>query len=233
MLPDRMTTLFLIRHGLTALTGTRLYGQTEGVELDDRGRAQAEALVARFGSVRLAAIYSSPLDRCVQTVEPLAHAKRTEVRPSQALIEMDAGRWTNRTLASLRKHRDWKTVQRAPSQFRFPGGESFTEAHERIVGEVQRIAARHPRGNVAVATHGDLVRILVAHYGGAHLDHFQRTSIDTGSVSVVHLDGGTPRVLLVNDTGGLERFAPSPRGTSSRAKRVARPTASKRGNLRG
>ena len=96
--------------------------------------------------MRLAAIYSSPLERCVQTVEPLAASKRLEVRPSEALIEMDAGRWTNRTLASLRRSRDWATVQRAPSQFRFPGGESFTEAHERIVGEAQRVAARHPRG---------------------------------------------------------------------------------------
>jgi len=239
MLPHRMTTLFLIRHGLTALTGTRLYGQTEGIDLDDRGRGQADALATRFGPVRLAAIYSSPLERCVQTVEPLAAAKRLEVRASDALIEMDAGRWTNRTLASLRKARDWKTVQRTPSQFRFPGGESFTEAHERIVGEVQRIAARHPKGNVAVASHGDLVRILVAHFGGAHLDHFQRTSIDTASVSVIHLGGGIPRVLLVNDTGGLERFAPPAKAPATRPKPGAKTPPAKAaapsepGNLRG
>jgi probable phosphomutase (TIGR03848 family) len=211
MLPHRMTTLFLIRHGLTALTGVRLYGQLDGIDLDDRGRAQAEALVERFAPVRLAAIYSSPLERCMQTVEPLAAAKRLEILPSPAMIEMDAGRWTNRTLASLRRARDWRTVQTSPSQFRFPGGESFAEAYERVVDGVQRIAARHPRGNVAVATHGDLVRILVAHAGGAHLDHFQRTTIDAGSVSVIHLDGGVPRVVLVNDTGGLQRFAPRPR----------------------
>ncbi len=234
MLPHRMTTLFLIRHGLTALTGTRLYGQTAGVDLDDRGLAQAAALAERFRPVRLAAIYSSPLERCVQTVEPLAASKRLEVRPSEALIEMDAGRWTNRTLASLRRSRDWATVQRAPSQFRFPGGESFTEAYERIVGEAQRVAVRHPRGNVAIATHGDLVRILVAHYGGAHLDHFQRTLIDTASVSVIHLDGGIPRVLLVNDTGGLDRFAPRSRGASAtQAKAKTKTEPASRRNLRG
>lgn len=234
MLPHRMTTLFLIRHGLTALTGTRLYGQTAGIDLDDRGRAQAEALAERFRPVRLAAIYSSPLERCVQTVEPLAASKRLEVRPDASLIEMDAGRWTNRTLTSLRRSRDWATVQRAPSQFRFPQGESFTEAHERIVGAAQAIAARHRRGNVAIATHGDLVRILVAHYGGAHLDHFQRTLIDTASVSVIHLDAGIPRVLLVNDTGGLDRFAPSPRGPSATAKaRSTEKGPASRRNLRG
>jgi probable phosphomutase (TIGR03848 family) len=230
MLPHRMTTLFLIRHGLTALTGTRLYGRTAGIALDERGRAQAEALAERFRSVRLTAIYSSPLERCVQTVEPLAAAKRLEVRPSEGLIEMDAGRWTNRTLASLRRSRDWATVQRAPAQFRFPEGESFTEAHERIVAAAQGIATRHRRGNVAIATHGDLVRILVAHYGGAHLDHFQRTSIDTASVSVIHVDGGIPRVLLVNDTGGLDRFAPRPRARS--APKATAESASRR-NLRG
>jgi probable phosphoglycerate mutase len=227
MLPHRMTTLFLIRHGLTAFTGTRLYGRTAGIDLDDRGRAQAQALAARFGPVRLAAIYSSPLERCIQTVEPLAVAKRLEVRPADALIEMDAGRWTNRTLASLRKARDWTTVQRTPSQFRFPGGEAFTEAHERVVGEIQRIAARHPKGSVAVASHGDLVRILVAHYGGAHLDHFQRTSIDTASVSVIHLGEGIPRVLLVNDTGGLERFAPPPKASATGPKPPSKASPSK------
>jgi len=229
MLPHRMTTLFLIRHGLTAVTGTRLYGQASGIDLDDRGRAQADALAERFRTVRLAAIYSSPLERCVQTVEPLATSKRLEVRSDAALIEMDAGRWTGRTLASLRRSRDWATVQRAPSQFRFPGGESFTQAHERIVGAAQRIAARH-RGNVVLATHGDLVRILVTHFGGAHLDQFQRILIDTASVSVVHLDGGIPRVLLVNDTGGLERFAPRSRKASA-ATRTPQPASHR--NLRG
>ena len=124
-------------------------------------------------------------------------------------------------------------MQRAPSQFRFPGGESFTEAHDRIVGEAQRIAARHPRGNVAIATHGDLVRILVSYYTGAHLDQFQRTLIDTASVSVIHLDGGTPRVLLVNDTGGLDRFAPRPRGASKPAKATTKAEPASRRNLRG
>ncbi|MEO8477639.1 MAG: histidine phosphatase family protein [Actinomycetota bacterium] len=230
-----MTTLFLIRHGLTGLTGTRLYGRTPGIDLDDRGRAQAEALAARFEPIRLAAIYSSPLERCVQTVEPLAARKRLEVRPCDALIEMDAGRWTNRTLTSLRRARDWTTVQRTPSLFRFPEGEAFTEAHERIVGEVQRIAARHPKGNVAVASHGDLVRILVAHYSGAHLDHFQRTSIDAASVSVIQLGGGIPRILLVNDTGGLERFAPTPRAAGAKRSPGTRPATktSSRRNLRG
>ena len=205
-----MTTLFLIRHGLTAMTGSRLYGRTAGIHLDERGRRQAAALVERFEGVRLDAVYSSPLERCVETVEPLARAHRLEVRVADGLVEMDAGTWTGRTLPSLRRTKLWHRVQRDPSRFRFPGGESFVEAEARVLDEVEGIAARHPRGRVAVGTHGDLVRVLVSHFTGAHLDHFQRVIADPASVSVVHVGDGVPRVLLVNDTGSLRRFAPEP-----------------------
>ena len=209
-----MTTLFLIRHGLTALTGSRLYGRTPGIELDERGRRQAAALVERFEGVRRTAVYSSPLERCVGTMEPLAAARRLELRISDALAEMDTGEWTGRTLPSVRRTKLWKTVQRHPSRFRFPGGESFVDAEARILNEIERIRARHPRGRVAIGTHGDLVRMLVSHYSGAHLDEFQRMTSEPASVSVVHLGDGGPRILLVNDTGSLERF----RGTGRAGK---------------
>jgi probable phosphoglycerate mutase len=222
-----MTTIFLIRHGLTEHTGRRLYGRTPGISLDERGRAQAERLAERFASVPLAAVYSSPLERCIETVRPLAASKAIEVVPREGLIEMDAGAWTARPLAQLRRMKAWRMVFEAPSSFRFPGGEAFAEANERALSEVLRIAAAHPRGRVAVGSHGDVIRMLLAHFAGAHLDHFQRTIADPASVSVVQLSSGSPRVLLVNDTGGLERFAP-PRGrTGSRGR------AGGRGNLRG
>jgi probable phosphoglycerate mutase len=137
------------------------------------------------------------------------------IRPHEDLLEMDAGSWTGRSLASLRRTKRWTQVQRSPSTFRFPAGESFAEALERTTEALEAIARRHRRGRVAVATHGDIVRIVMAHYAGAPLDGFQRTVVDTASVSVLHLGpDATPRVLLVNDTGGLERFgrdgAPAP-----------------------
>lgn len=206
-----MTTLFLIRHGLTAVTGKTLYGRTPGVRLDDRGRAQAEALADRLAPVRLTAVYSSPLDRCVETMGPLASRQRLDVVVREGLIEMDVGAWTGRSLAQVRRARVWKDVIHRPSQFRFPDGESFVDAQSRALTEVQSIAARHPRGRVAVGSHGDIIRMLVAHYSGAHLDLFQRTTADPASVSVVHLGDGEPHVVVVNDTGSLERFAPPPR----------------------
>jgi probable phosphomutase (TIGR03848 family) len=206
-----MTTLFLIRHGLTAVTGSRLYGRTPGIRLDERGRRQAAALGDPFAGIRLNAVYSSPLERCVETLEPLADARGLEIRTSDALIEMDAGDWTGRTLPSLRRNKLWNTVQRNPARFSFPGGESFVDAEARVLDEIERIVARHPRGRIAVGTHGDLVRVLISHYTGAHLDQFQRVMSEPASVSVVHLGDGVPRILLVNDTGSLRRFAPNPR----------------------
>jgi probable phosphoglycerate mutase len=206
-----MATLFLIRHGLTAVTGKTLYGRTPGISLDDRGRAQADRLSERFAPVRLSAIYSSPLARCTETLAPLAARQRLEVRTEDGLTEMDAGAWTNRSLAQLRRTRLWRVVMEHPSQFRFPDGEAFAEALTRALTTVQAIVARHPRGRIAVGTHGDIVRMLVTHYAGAHLDLFQRNASDPGSVSVVLLGDGSPRLLLVNDTGGLERFGPTRR----------------------
>ena len=206
-----MTTLFVIRHGLTGQTGRVLYGQTPGIGLDDRGRAQARALAERFGPVKLTAIYSSPLERCVETVEPLATAQRLSVVVRPELIEMDAGSWTGKSLARLRRTKAWREVHASPSTFRFPGGgEGFAEAQARVVAVIEAIARRHRRGRVAVATHGDIARIFLAHANGMPLDAFQRLVIDTTSVSVLERTSEGWRVLLVNDTGGLERFAASP-----------------------
>jgi probable phosphomutase (TIGR03848 family) len=206
-----MTTVFVIRHGLTAQTGRILYGQTRGIGLDERGRAQADALVRRFAPVRLTAIYSSPLERCVQTVEPLAASTRLTVVGRDDLIEMDAGSWTGKPLARLRRTKAWREVHASPSTFRFPGGgEGFAESQARVVAAVEAIARRHRRGRVAVATHGDIARIFLAHASGMPLDAFQRLVIDTASVSVVERAPGSWRVLLVNETGGLERFASAP-----------------------
>jgi probable phosphomutase (TIGR03848 family) len=221
-----MALLFLVRHGLTAQTGHRLYGRTAGIDLDARGTAQAAELATRFEGVHLTAVYSSPLERCLQTVTPLAASRRLSVRTEPALIEMDAGEWTGRTLAQVRRTAAWRTVQQSPSAFTFPGGgEAFVDAQTRVVAGIDRIARRHRRGAVVVATHGDIVRVALAHYAGTPLDEFQRIVIDTASVSVVLLGGDRPHLVLVNDTGGLSRFRASPtaqRGAAPRERRKVR-----------
>jgi probable phosphoglycerate mutase len=206
-----MALLFLIRHGLTAQTGHVLYGRTPGIPLDERGRAQARVLAQRFDGVRLTAVYSSPLERCVQTVAPLAAARRLRVQDAAGLIEMEAGSWTGKRLTSVRRLKAWSTVQREPSAFAFPGGgEGFVGAQARTVESILAIARRHPRGRVAVATHGDIARLALAHFLGTPIDAFQRIVVDTASVSVLRIERGRGAVLLMNDTGGLGTFAAAP-----------------------
>jgi probable phosphoglycerate mutase len=206
-----MATLFLVRHGLTAQTGKVLYGRTAGIGLDRRGRAQAAELVSRFDGVKITAIYSSPLERCVETVEPLAAARRLPVRPERGLIEMDAGSWTGQRLSKLRRATAWSAVQRQPSGFAFPGGgESFPDAQDRAVAAIRAIAKRHPRGRVVIASHGDIIRLVAATFLGTPLDRFQVVVADTASVTVVVTHGDAAHVVLLNDTGGLGRFAAEP-----------------------
>ena len=202
-----MTTVFLIRHGLTEHTGSRLYGRSRGHHLSDRGSAQAERLAERFDGVRLSAIRSSPLERCTKTAAPLAAAQRLTVTPSEDLIEMDTGTWTNRTLPALARTTLWRRIQHTPSLAAFPGGESFVAANARLVRVLADVVARHPRGRVALVTHSDTIRMLLTHVAGAHLDEFQRMIVDTASVSVVGIGEGPPRLFLSNDTdGSLARF---------------------------
>jgi probable phosphoglycerate mutase len=216
-----MTTVFLIRHGLTEHTGRRLYGRSPGIHLSERGLAQAERLAARLAGVRLTAIESSPLERCMETAAPLAAAQHLQVAPRDGLIEMDAGAWTNRTLPGLARTKLWQRIQQVPSQVAFPDGEAFAAANARLVLALDAVAARYPRGRVAVVTHSDSIRMLLAHVCGAHLDLFQRMVVDTASVSVVALGQGPPRLLLANDTdGSLARFGSAPRGGAGRAVRA-------------
>ncbi len=208
-----MTTVFLIRHGLTEHTGTRLYGRSPGIHLSDRGAEQARRLAARFEGVRLSAIETSPLERCVETAAPLAAAQGLTPTIRDELIEMDAGTWTNGSLAALPRTKLWQRIQATPSQATFPGGESFAAANARLVVALADAAARHPTGRVALVTHSDSIRMLLAHVAGAHLDEFQRIVVDTASVSVVGVGSGAPRLFLANDTdGSLGRFGARPRG---------------------
>lgn len=202
-----MTLLLLVRHGHTDAAGKRLTGWAPGVHLNERGREEADGLVARLEDVPIDAIYSSPLERCRETAAPLAHARRLSVHIRRGLIETGYGDWTGRTISQLRRTKLWSTVERTPSAVRFPGGESLLEVQARAVEELSRIAADHPTGTVVVVSHADPIRLFIAHVGGAHVDHLHRLVVDTASVTAVSLDHGTPRLLKVNDTGGLTGLA--------------------------
>ncbi|MGH2787361.1 MAG: MSMEG_4193 family putative phosphomutase [Actinomycetota bacterium] len=193
-----MTTFYFVRHGLTDHTGQRLSGWQPGVHLSEAGRAQAEAVADRLAEAPLVAVYASPIDRTLETARPIAERHKLKVIVRDGLGEVHYGRWTNRSFKSLRRTKLWEVVQRWPSAARFPEGESIRELQARAMTEVEMIASAHTRRAVCVVSHADVIRVVLAHYLGVHLDLFQRIEISPASVSVVDVGEFGPRVLAMN-----------------------------------
>ena len=220
-----MTLLLLVRHAATDAAGKRLAGWSRGVHLNARGREEAARLVERLDGIPIDAIYTSPLERCRETIAPLARRRGLTVVARRGLLEVDYGEWTGRTISSLRRTRLWRIVQRSPSTVRFPGGETLLEVQARGASELDALAAAHPNQSIVVVTHADVIKLLVAHVVGMHADHLQRLTIDPCSVSVVSIHEGQVTLVNANDTGGLETL----RGRT-RPRRSTGPSA---GQLRG
>jgi probable phosphomutase (TIGR03848 family) len=202
------TVLLLVRHGVTEATGKRLYGRSPGVHLSDRGRAQADAVADRMAGMPIRAVISSPLERCRETAASIARQLRLRVRTEPGLLETDVGSWTGRTFGQIRRSRLWRRILAVPSSERFPDGESLSEVQARTVRALDAIASVHAGDVIVVVSHGDPIRLALAHYAGMHLDHFQRLEVAPGSVSAVAVGGSAPRILRVNDTGDLSDLVP-------------------------
>lgn len=201
--PPDSTLVLLVRHGQTPTTGRTLPGRAPGLHLADTGVAQARAAAERIAALpRVDAVYASPLERARETAAPIAKARGLRTRIHRGLLECDFGDWTGAELKTLMKKPEWSTVQRAPSTFRFPGGESFTEMQTRMVSALDAIRREHPGGVVVCVSHADPIKAAVAHAMGTHLDLFQRIVISTCSISAVAYSGTGPIVLTVNSTGG-------------------------------
>ena len=156
------------------------------------------------------AIYASPLERARETAAPIAKALGQKVRIDKGLLECDFGDWTGAELSALMKLPEWTTVQRSPSTFRFPNGESFLEMQTRMVSTLDRLRAAHPGGTIVCVSHADPIKAAVAHAMGTHIDLFQRIVISTCSISAIAYSTGGPIVLNVNSTGGsLSDLRPS------------------------
>ncbi len=197
------TVVLLVRHGQTPTTGKLLPGRAPGLHLADVGREQAQRAAERIAELKTVdAIYASPLERARETAAPIAAARNMKVRIDKGLLECDFGDWTGAELKNLMKLPEWNTVQRAPSTFTFPGGESFTAMQNRIVGAIDRLRAAHPGGTIVCVSHADPIKAAVAHAMGTHIDLFQRIVISTSSVSAIAYGAGAPVVLTVNSTGG-------------------------------
>ena len=215
-----MTTVLLVRHGLTeANKGGLLAGWSPGVHLAEQGREQAQALAQRLAKVPVAAIVSSPLERCQETAAALAADRDLDITTDERLGECRYGDWTGQELKKLAKDPLWKVVQAHPSAAAFPGGESLRETQARAVAAVREINGRLGAGATWVAvSHGDVIKAVLADALGMHLDMFQRLLVDPCSVSVVRYTELRPFVVRINDVGGaVGDLAPAKRARRRRA----------------
>jgi probable phosphomutase (TIGR03848 family) len=200
-------TVILLRHGRSVSnTAHTLAGRSEGVELDEKGFAQAGALAERLDGLPIKALVRSPLLRCRLTLEPLAAALGLEPLVDERLSEVDYGQWTGRQLGELVKEPLWSVVQQQPSAAIFPDGEGLAQVQARAVAAVRdhdrRLAEEHGGDTLWVAcTHGDVIKSVVADALGTHLDSFQRITADPASMSVIRYTPARPFVLHVNHTG--------------------------------
>ncbi len=208
---SKPTLVLFVRHGQTPTTGKTLPGRAPGLHLSADGIAQAKVAAERIGAMKkVAAIYASPLERTRETAAPIAKALNLKVKANSGLLECDFGTWTGKQLDKLRKLPEWETVQRSPSTFRFPKGESFTEMQNRIVNAVDTICENHPGQTVVCVSHADPIKAALAHATGTHIDLFQRLVVSPCSVSAVAYTASGPIVLTVNSTGGsLGELVPS------------------------
>ncbi|QNF31846.1 histidine phosphatase family protein [Adhaeribacter swui] len=199
-----MLNLLLIRHALTDSVGKRLSGRLPGVSLNNTGREQAQQLASRLANVPLAAIYSSPLERAVETAEPVANLHNLKTLISPDFLEIDFGDWTNATFEKLQGQTQFQHFNSFRSQTRIPGGEMMLEAQTRIIAGIEKLYHQHQQQTIAVVSHSDLIKAALAYYGGIHLDMFQRIEISPASVSVIQIFPETAKILVINDTGDLK-----------------------------
>jgi len=205
-----MPLLLLIRHGENDYVKEhRLAGRLPGVHLNEKGKTQAQVLAERLNKAPIKAVYSSPLERALETAAPLAEALNQEIIPRPGLLEIDFGAWQGKTLKSLRRRKLWRIVQHAPSMMRFPGGESFAECQLRVAQELQALAAQHkPKDMLACVFHADPIKLAIAYYIGLPLDHFQRLLVLPASISVLHLGETGGQLLNLNFDPALNFSTP-------------------------
>jgi broad specificity phosphatase PhoE len=199
------TVVLLIRHGHTEVIGQRLAGRLPGISLSAIGRAQATALAASLAHTPIMAVYSSPLERAVETARPLAAARLIDVNCLDSLNEFDFGEWTGSTFDELNGLATWRRFNTHRSTAPVLGGESALDVQRRVVSTLEEIRSKHPHEVVALVSHLDVIRTAVLHCAGAPLDLFDRFEISPASVTSLALDPYSWRVLATNDDSHIAR----------------------------
>jgi broad specificity phosphatase PhoE len=196
-----VTVLLLVRHGSTDALGKRISGRAPGVPLNANGRLEVDRLAARLARAPIAAVYSSPIERCVETAHAIAKSHALGVMLRENLTEVDFGAWTNRELAELDALPAFHEFKAARSRTRPPGGEHALEVQARMVEELERIQKDHADAAVAVVSHGDPLKTALGYYLGIPIDLLHRLELGPASLSVLRLTGEHATLLAFNDLG--------------------------------
>lgn len=196
-----MTRFLLIRHALTSATGKALSGRSPGVLLNAEGRKQAAGLGEKLRGLPIAAVYSSPLERALETAKLAAAALGALATPCEDFLEIDFGEWTGSLIHDLEDDPAFDRFNRERSAARIPGGESMFEAQQRMVTGLEKLKRLHPGQTVAVVSHGDMIKSAIAWYVGIHLDWLHRIEISPASISVIELLDGDARIVMANGGG--------------------------------
>jgi probable phosphomutase (TIGR03848 family) len=197
-----MTTFLLIRHGDNDAIGRTMAGWTPGWHLNARGKQQAERLAQRLAGRPIRAIYTSPLERTVETAEAIARLHGLKPQHVDALGEIRLGEWEGRPIAELDRREDWRKFNTFRSGTRAPGGELMIETQTRMVQQIAWLCERHPDDTIAVVSHADPLRALIAYFLGMPLDLVVRLEIGPASLSVLQVHGWGARVLSLNEMEG-------------------------------
>jgi probable phosphomutase (TIGR03848 family) len=203
-----MTTILLVRHAVNDYVKTgKLAGWLPNIHLNDEGKAQAEAVGKRLADLPIHHLYSSPLERTMETAEAIRqHHPNLTIEQNAQVGEVRYGDWEGQSIAALNTRKMWQVVQQYPSRAIFPNGEAMRDAQLRVVNAIEALVTTHPRETVVVVSHSDPIKMMLAHYLGMHLDNFQRLVIAPASVSVLNLGHGRPYVAQINDTSHLTQM---------------------------
>ena len=201
-----MARIVLLRHAHSVANEKNLLaGRTAGISLSKTGKEQAKDLISRLGTIQFDEVAISPLQRCRETIDPwlTSTGAKSRIVVDESVSEVDYGSWSGKTLSSLRRKAQWKIVQDFPSQMTFPEGESLLEMQGRALSGFYRLNAVKGRGPRLLVSHGDVIKSIVAHCLGMHLDQFQRLVIEPASLTIIDTDSGTSRLVLFNDAKGF------------------------------
>ena len=201
-----MARIVLLRHAHSVANEKNLLaGRTAGIILSKTGEEQAKDLIARLGAIQFDEVAISPLQRCRETIDPwlTSTGAKSQIVVDDSISEVDYGSWSGKTLSSLRRKAQWKVVQDFPSQMTFPEGESLLEMQGRALSGFYRLNAVKGKGPRLLVSHGDVIKSIVAHCLGMHLDQFQRLVIEPASLTIIDTDSGTSRLVRFNDAKGF------------------------------